>query len=86
MHWNHRVIEKNGEFFFAEVYYENNKPIGWGEGFNPMGETLEELKEELDLQTERLLTALTKPILVVDSEDKFVREKPCQSSTQSSTG
>ena len=69
--WNYRVLErkdkKTGEKTYAihEVYYnENGNPDGCTKNsIAPMGESLEELKGDI----EYYLRALKKPVLVYDS-------------------
>lgn len=64
MNWNHRVVKRTYEdeewYAVHEIYYDGDKP--WGittEPSAPGGETIEELKEELD----RFRKALNKPVL-----------------------
>lgn len=71
MHWNHRVLRHIGnegikgtpEYYYQvhEVFYNDDHTInGWAEkGVCPMGETLEDLQEELD----RCKRALNTPVL-----------------------
>lgn len=75
MSWNHRVVKyTDGEgtthFGVHEVYYDKEgRPSMYTESaMSPYGETLEEL--QLDL--ERMLGALTKPVL---TDDDFKKEK-----------
>ncbi len=61
MHRNHRVVN-NGEFFHIhKVYYKDNGEIdGWTENpVSPAGETLEELKADMEM----FKAALNKPVL-----------------------
>lgn len=69
-HWNHRVMKRkiDGEDVYAihEVYYEmdDEDRILWTENdVAPCGETLEELKQEL----QRMLKATEKPVLDYDA-------------------
>ena len=63
-HWNHRVVKHQDNhaiwYQIHEVYYTDDKPIGiTQDAIAPLGETLEELKEELA----RMLKACDTPIL-----------------------
>ncbi len=67
-HWNYRVIRKEREhnehkwivFGIHEVYYSDGKPVMVSENpQDPHGETLEELKQDLEWYQ----LALTKPTL-----------------------
>ena len=60
-HWNYRVIECNLDGYeIREVYYHKDKPLASTlKGIEPYGETIEELKKDLEL----IAKALDKPIL-----------------------
>jgi len=71
--WNYRVLacqDAHDEIFFEinRVYYEDGKTDCHSSTSTPIGETLEELKEELRLMS----LALDKPILWGD--DRFPLE------------
>jgi hypothetical protein len=76
--WNYRVLEradkKSGDKTFAihEVYYnDEDKPDGCTKNaVAPMGESLEELKDDMDHYRQ----ALEKPILMYDSLEEVERE------------
>lgn len=74
MTWNYRVIHTviNDEHFFDihEVYYDDNGEPKFvtEDSVAPMGNTLDELKEDL----QHYLLALSKPILEYDS---FLKDK-----------
>ena len=64
MTWNYRVVRRivGGEVTFGihEVYYDGDRPKTTTEcPIDPYGETLEELKDDLD----RMREALDKPVL-----------------------
>lgn len=80
MSWNHRVMRRTHSFKsdgkeysedcyeIHEVYYDDNDNI---EGFTedaiaPCGETIEELREEL----QRMLDCLDEPLLIYEDEVK----------------
>jgi hypothetical protein len=71
MTWNYRVMKRlqNKEELYEihEVYYDKNKEIeGYTENpINPCGNTLEELKKDLD----RMQEALNKAILDYSEEE-----------------
>lgn len=61
-HWNYRVVEKSGSFSVHEAFYDDGveTPHSITENeMSPYGETLEELKEDL----EHYLEAFEKPVL-----------------------
>ena len=72
--WNYRVIKKelSGEFGYTdtlyaihEVHYKDGKAVAYSsEPINPMGETPEELREDL----KRMLMALERPIFDFEKE------------------
>lgn len=72
MHWNYRIVQKfvEGENLHEmyEVYYDDDGKItAWTEGpVAPSGETFEGLVHDLD----RMMKALTKPILGWDELEK----------------
>jgi len=77
-HWNHRVIRKELEydcetfvtFGIYEVYYTEGKPTACTvEMMKPHGETLDELKQDL----ERFQKALEHPVL--DFHKDFPQEE-----------
>lgn len=81
--WNYRIVKKQvwlgkslGEevqFAIHETYYDDNdKPTAITTGpMKPYGETLEELKSDL----EKMVAALDKPVLIwEDFKDKEVKE------------
>jgi len=83
-HWNYRVIRKEREhngtkwimFGIHEVYYKDGKPcMCTVDPMDPHGETLEELKQ--DLEGHQL--ALTKPVL--DYEDIGSEESDIETTT-----
>jgi hypothetical protein len=68
MTWNYRVIHRNDDptllyedvYAIHEVYYEDDVPVSMAvDPSCPQGETIEELREDL----EHYRTALDKPIL-----------------------
>ena len=69
-YWNYRIFRhtKDGEEWFAihECYYdENNKVTGWTtRQIDPYGDSVEELKDVLEMMYE----ALDKPVLEYDDE------------------
>ena len=76
-HWNHRVMKRaneHGETWYEihEVFYdhgqgESEPRLSWTEeAIAPVGETLEELKTEL----ERMLRACDAPVLDYGEEEK----------------
>jgi len=76
-HWNHRVLKRiiNGEPTFAihEIYYNNDcKPVSWTQvSVAPLGETLEGLKADFDIQKK----AFEKPLLeiaIINGEEKLI--------------
>ncbi len=80
MVWEYRVIKDSHEseddfyiyYSIREVYYNKKNEInGWSSNsIEPMGETLEELKSDLD----HMVKALNKPVLMIQ-EDKLVEEE-----------
>lgn len=63
-YWDYRVVRKTdpvGEFVYGicEVYYADNKPIMLSEPEAVMGETLEEMVDDMAMQ----YAALKKPVL-----------------------
>lgn len=79
MTWNHRVMRRTNEhgetwYDIHEVYYETDpcgvEKLSWTEdAIAPMGETVDELREEL----ERMLRALDKPVLEYGGGDDEAR-------------
>ena len=68
--WNHRVTLIDGMFGISEVYYNENGDIElWTALQKPMGETPEELKEEIEM----FLRATEHPILKQVGEDEMAR-------------
>lgn len=71
MTWNYRVLKKEHhtgeiELSIIEVYYDEMGNIdGWADDIRPHGETLEELRRDLD----HMIRALTAPILTADDID-----------------
>jgi hypothetical protein len=69
MNWNHRVVEVDIEgekmFEFAEVFYEDDKPISYTEPFM-YSETIDGLRELL----KRLEGALEQKVLTQDDFTK----------------
>lgn len=61
MNWDYRVIEHHGAFTVHEVHYNDNGAIISisDDPMGPSGETLEELKTDM----EYFLLALDKPVL-----------------------
>jgi hypothetical protein len=59
--WNHRVVKQNELYTIREVFFEpGGAPHSWtAEPIHPQGETLEELKKEI----ERMLQACSEPVL-----------------------
>lgn len=79
--WNHRVVFHPDHKFYAvhEVFYKNGEAWGYTvDGDTPMGETVEELKEDL----QRMLKCLEKPVLtyglITDKEKN--KAKKCKKS------
>ena len=63
MNWNYRVFEKDGIYTIRETIYRENKIVAWTEdAIEPLGESLEELKEHYKQMAE----AFEQPVL----EDK----------------
>jgi hypothetical protein len=70
MSWNYRVVK-------SEVYYEDGKVDGWTEdAIAPGGETVDELREEL----QRMISCLDKPVL--DEAELEDTEKECDALRQ----
>ena len=70
MHWNHRIVKIGDMFGVCEVYFGNDGKITmWTQHIEPMGETVEELKEEVEM----FLRAFTQPILKQVGEDEMAR-------------
>jgi hypothetical protein len=69
---DYRVVNKDGWFMIHEVYYdENNKIVSWTENpVAPAGETIEDLRKELQL----FLDALNKPVLIKDSRGVLIEK------------
>ena len=75
MHWNHRVVKRtypapSNETFYQihEAYYGvENKPAITEEPDYPLGESIEELREDL----QRMLRALDKPVLDYDTREEI---------------
>ncbi len=76
-HWNYRIIERLQQgtttYGIHEVYYDNNNQItNWSEPMDAYGESLEELKSDLEAQ----LKAFDKPVLFeTRDESKKLVEK-----------
>ena len=68
-YWNYRVV-KNGEIYgIREVYYEDGEPFAYTtNNIEPMGESLDELAEDL----KGMLKALTLEIL---EDGKIIKEE-----------
>lgn len=76
-YWNYRVVVEQepdivnkGEWVesvsFRDVYYENGKPTSWGaDPQHPIGETLENLLDDVSLMAEALQRA---PLIIRDGE------------------
>ena len=71
MTWNHRVFrEKNGDLVIREVFYENGKVIGCTESaVSPMGETIDELTQDLLWFTK----ALDQPVMTMEDIPRAYR-------------
>lgn len=66
--WNHRVVKINDMFGICEVYYNTNgDPELWTAHCEPMGETPEELLEEIKM----FKKAFKAPILKQVGEDEM---------------
>jgi hypothetical protein len=76
MHWNHRVVRHHTKnimgdpdvgYAIHEVYYDDDGSIRGmtQDAVSPYGDTPEELKDDL----ERMLEAISKPILDFDDAD-----------------
>ncbi|MCG3212450.1 MAG: hypothetical protein FOGNACKC_06120 [Anaerolineae bacterium] len=59
--WNYRIVERDGIFAIYEVYYDaaGNVTSITAEPVAPMGESLDELRADLEKQCQ----ALDKPVL-----------------------
>ena len=71
-YWNYRVVRKTdpvGEFTYGicEVYYADDKPVLLSEPEAPMGETFEELLDDMALQQ----AALYKPVLDAETRKEI---------------
>jgi len=64
MHWNYRVVNKNGCFGIHEVFFGDNKKIGatTEDPIEPFGETETELKDHYKLMGE----AFNAPVINYD--------------------
>lgn len=63
MTWNYRIIrDKDGVYGIHEVYYKKGKIDMWSDAMTPLGESIDELKEDLDMMAE----AFKKPVLEDD--------------------
>lgn len=75
MNWNYRIIEYTKSnttlYRIAEVYYKDDKPVMWtGTDYNPSNN--HESVENLFFNTEEILKAFNKPILV---EEEYEDER-----------
>jgi hypothetical protein len=72
-YWNHRVVIKHDLFGVHEVYYDdNNEPeMVTQDPQEPLGETLEELREEIA----RFAKALDYPVLRYEDIGKDKKSK-----------
>lgn len=71
MTWNHRVMEKDGEYTIREVYCGEDGELEMFTGpIGPYGETLDELKADLV----RMMRATLQPILTESDFPKFTAE------------
>ena len=59
MRWSYRVRAVDGAYDIIECYYEDEKFIGWTDRLSPLGDSLEELRRDL----EHMMRALDLPVL-----------------------
>lgn len=75
-YWNNRVLHDGNTYWIAEVYYDDtDTPISYTTG-DPIGDW--QNYAELANTTNQVASALTKPILKVNTESCFIGEMTAQ--------
>lgn len=84
MYWNYRIIEKyhkdtdSTTYHIHEVFYDSKGNIeAWTEPIEPMGETLEELRSDMNL----MLLAFEKPVLTEKMIEASISSKDSEFKT-----
>jgi len=76
-YWNVRVIKWEGVYGFGEAFYDSD---GKANGWTATSEVFADTREQL---LERVMSALSKPVLVPSEDDMAFTEEPALISKES---